>query len=191
MPPCLERGRFLGQVLRVQRFPGFMMAEVVYPAAKSLPVHSHESAYFCLILSGNYDERYGRRSRACKPMTFAFHPIGERHAETFDGTNVSSFNVEFDDAWIRGHLELASSLDQALECHQGPIAAMALRLWKEFDASDSDPSYLEGLATEIIASIHQDPRSCLNRGRAPSWVPIVLNTLATRFPEPLALRSVA
>src|SRR5579864_5219311 len=149
----LEGGRFFGRTLRSRCVAGLTLADVLYPAGARLPRHSHERAYFCLIRRGAYTEMYGRRNRVCRPMTLAFHPPGEPHAETFSRCPVSSFNVEIGAEWLLRTSEFAAPLDRPAEFHGGEVAALGMRLFREFAREDPDSVLsLEALASEILAA---------------------------------------
>jgi AraC family transcriptional regulator len=187
----LEGGRFFGRTLR-RRFVGELtLADVVYPAGVHLERHSHERAYFCLIRRGSYVETYGRRTRVCKPMTLAFHPPGEPHAETFAGCPVASFNVEIGTEWLDRANELAGLLDQPAEFQGGEVAALGLRLFTEFRREDSDSALsMESFAMEILGAA---ARLNVTAGDAaqPRWLVNARELLDARFREPLTLRTIA
>src|ERR1039457_5371592 len=153
MGTSLGGGRFFGRTLRRRSVARLTLADVVYPAGARLPSHSHERAYFCLIRRGSYTETYGRRTRACQPMTLVFHPPGERHAQTFSGCPVASFNVEIGSEWLQRASEWSGHLDQPAEFHGGEVAALGLRLFHEFARDDKDSAVtVEGFTLEILAA---------------------------------------
>src|SRR5262245_25682148 len=77
----LAGGEFLGRLVRRRAVGGLSLSETRYAPGTSLPRHSHEYGYFCLVRRGTYREEYGGRQRWCGPQTFAYHPPGELHAE--------------------------------------------------------------------------------------------------------------
>src|SRR5262245_4617505 len=98
----LAGGQFYSELVRRYACAGLTLTETRYAPGVCLPRHSHEHAYFCLIRRGTYREEYGNRQRSCGPLTLAFHPAEEMHAERFDGEEVRSFNVEITPSWLRG-----------------------------------------------------------------------------------------
>lgn len=187
----LKSGRFFGRTLRRRSVGELTLADVVYPAGAQLERHSHERAYFCLIRRGSYVETYGRRTRVCKPMTLAFHPPGEAHAETFAGCPVASFNVEIGTEWLYRANELTGLLDQPAEFQGGGVAALGLRLFREFRREDSDSALLiESLATEILAAA-AGLNLKADSAAEPRWLVNAREFLDVRFREPLTLRIIA
>ncbi len=75
MDPILAPGDFYGQKHRHFKIAGATFTEMVYSPAFKIPRHSHEGAFFGLVLEGAYTETYERRNRECKPATFLFHPV--------------------------------------------------------------------------------------------------------------------
>ena len=179
----LEGGRFFGRTLRRHSVAQLRLADVVYPAGERLPSHSHEHAYFCLIRRGSYTETYGRRTRDCGPMTLVFHPRGESHAQQFSGSPVASFNVEIGSDWLHG-----SHLDQPAEFHGGPVAALGMKLFHEFQRGDAVE--IEALAAEILAAVASDNGKPCDAPQ-PRWLSDARDLLDARFREPLTLRAVA
>jgi AraC family transcriptional regulator len=178
----LEGGRFFGRTLRRRSVAQLTLADVVYPAGALLPSHSHERAYFCLIRRGGYTETYGRRTRDCRPMTLVFHPPGESHAQQFSGSPVASFNVEIASDWLLSHL------DQPAEFHGGPVVALGMKLFHEFQRDDA--LEIEALAAEILAAVAgHNEKPCA--APQPRWLSDARDLLDARFREPLTLSAVA
>jgi|SRR5215510_14247141 len=49
-------GSFYGELQKRAEVAGIGLTEPVYPARLRLPLHAHESLYFCLVLKGDYEE---------------------------------------------------------------------------------------------------------------------------------------
>jgi len=77
----LEPGQFYGEILRKRQESGLILSELRHDSARKLPSHSHELAYFCLLLNGDYWEQFGRRRITYKPLTVMFHPPGTTHID--------------------------------------------------------------------------------------------------------------
>ncbi len=187
----LEGGRFLGRTLRDRSVAGLTLADVLYPAGARLPRHSHERAYFCLIRRGCYTESYGRRTRACRPMTLAFHPPGERHTQTIANCPVESFNVEIGRELFHRASETTGHLDQPAEFHGGVVASLGARLFDEFRRKDRDSALeIESLTLEILAaSAGFNTEPC--GSPYPQWLTSARDLLDGRFREPITLREIA
>jgi AraC family transcriptional regulator len=152
MPVRLSCGQFYGQVTRSRIVGGLHLNETRYGPGVRLPPHSHEHGYFCLVRRGHYREEYGGRERSCGPLTVAFHPPGEVHAEQFAGDETWSFNIEVTDPWLTRLPDLAARYDWATDFQGGALAGLALRLYGEFLRDDTAaPLAIEGLTLEILA----------------------------------------
>jgi AraC family transcriptional regulator len=186
----LARGNFFGQVLSSRKVGDFLLNETEYFPGERIPQHSHEEGYFCLVRSGSYTEAYGTKWRTCGPFTLAFHPPGEQHSEKFDDREVRSFNIEITRAWLARMGEYSINLDRAVEFHGGPGAALALKLYNEFQSTDlASRLAIEGLILEIVAqACRTDSR---RENSKPAWLCRVREILHERFAEAMTLREMA
>src|SRR5262249_39751200 len=156
-----------------------------------LPRHSHVNAYFCLVRAGAYTEVYGSRTRACSPLTLAFHPAGELHSEQIHDGEVRSFNIELGPAWSERLSPLADRLHRACDLQGTPWAPLALRLYREFCEPDAlSPLAIEGLALELLAEAARH-QSDAGGHRPPRWLEQARELIHARFTEGLSLSQIA
>ena len=66
----LGAGMFYGKTHKQRRVRDIGLTESVYSPAFTIPKHSHESAYFGLVLQGTYSETYEGPNAGVR----AFHP---------------------------------------------------------------------------------------------------------------------
>jgi AraC family transcriptional regulator len=85
---------FSGEALRHRELPGFALIEVAYSPGLKMGKHSHEPAYFGLVLQGDYTERHGQKTRNSNASALIFHPPGEDHAVEFHNRGARIFRVE-------------------------------------------------------------------------------------------------
>lgn len=164
----LPPGRFFGRAELRREFGELLLIESRHAAGSRLPRHSHEHAYFCLNLGGDYTESYGRRRRDCKEGMLVFHPPGECHAQEHHGA-VASLNVELDGEWLRRIAELVAPLDQPAEFCGDEVAAAGVQLLRELRRDDRDSALaIEGLTFEILAASARREQT-VDR-RAPRWL---------------------
>lgn len=181
-------GRFYGERIRSLDCAGLTLSETRYPAGVRLPRHCHEHAYFCLIRRGTYREEYGGRQRSCGPLTLAFHPPEEVHAEHFDGQEVRSFNVEITPAWVRG-VAGAVPLERPFDARGGPLVGLAVRLLDEFEHPDPSSSLMiEGLTLELLGLGSRELRG---GPAAPRWLLRVRDLLTERCTASFTLADLA
>lgn len=191
MQQRLSCGQFFGQVTRHRVVGGLHLIETRYAARSRLPRHSHEHGYFCLVRRGHYREEYGGRERSCGPLTVAFHPPGEVHAEQFAGEETCSFNVEVTRTWLDRCQGLPSRLDWTATFQGGMVAGLAVRLYREFlRCDDAAPLAIDGLTLEIMAEAWR--ATFPDRARTtPGWLTQVRDLLHDRFAEPPSLAELA
>jgi AraC family transcriptional regulator len=191
MHPCLPRGHFHGQTVRQRAVGGLNLVETRYAPLTRLPRHSHEHGYFCLVRRGHYQEEYGDRLRSCGPLTLAFHPPGELHAQRFAADETWSFNIEMTSAWLSRCRDALGKTDWAADFQGGALAGLALRLYREF-LQDDDAAELaiEGLTLEIVAAVWR--QSLSDHGTAaPPWLKRVRELLQDQFAQPPSLMQLA
>lgn len=182
----LLSGRWYGDTLSKDSVAGLTLTETVYNSNLKLPQHSHELAYFCLVLKGAYTESYGRLARTCKPATLIFHPADEPHADHFH-TDSRCFNIQMNEAWmarIRAH---PLSLNEPKDFQGGRLPRLALRLYDEFRKADElSPLIVEGLALEMMGEASRDLLK-KREGMPPPWLAEARQLLHERFAEHLSL----
>src|SRR5262245_25386817 len=169
MAERLAGGQFLGRFVRRRAVGGLSLSETRYAPGTSLPRHSHERGYFCLVRRGTYREEYGSRQRWCGPQSFAYHPPGELHAEHIGRAEVWSFNIEVTSAWSHS-AAVPMPLNQPFDTRGGPLVGLAVRLFQEFSRTDAASALvIEGLALELFGlSLRAADRGL--SGAAPAWL---------------------
>jgi AraC family transcriptional regulator len=190
MATTLSQGNFFGQLVGRVQLADFILNETVYVPRATIPPHSHQNAYFCLVRQGKYTEAYVSKTRSCGPLTFAFHPPGELHSESFGDAEARSFNIEITENWLRRVCDRVS-FDAPLAFQGGPVTGIALRLYREFQVTDAVSCIaIEGLILEIIATAFRRAQSGA-RPSAPAWLRTVCEILNDRFAERLGLGQIA
>jgi AraC family transcriptional regulator len=187
----LRNGSFLGDAVREKRVGDLILADVTYSANLRLPRHTHERPYVCLIRSGTYSERFGRRSRACEPAMVVYHPAGEHHCQEMHGSDVESFNVEIGPTWQHRMIEIGMAADQPVQFHGGTPQQIAVRMLEEFRHDDSGQTpTIENLFWELLAEIRSSTTPSPS-GSGPAWLECVRQILHARLHEPLSLGLIA
>ncbi len=170
---------------------GLRLSESVYPAHLKTPRHSHENAYFCLILSGTSLQYYGSRSRERKPNTTLFYLPDETHWESFDKTGGRIFSVEIGPEWLERLRECSVVQHESLAFEGGRLSWLARGLYRELGSPDSVSSLaIEGLTLEILAEAARQRANTL-RPKAPRWLIVAKDLLHAEFAEELSLSRVA
>jgi AraC-like DNA-binding protein len=191
MPPRLACGNYYGDTLRRRRVAEVILTETRYAPHTLLPRHSHEHAYFCLVLCGGYAETFGPHRRTCGPLTVAYHPPEEFHGQQMAEAEVRSFNVELTPAWWQRPGGAAFRRQRATDFVGGPAASVALRLQKELrDFDSASPLAVEGLVLELLAVVE---RSALAEDgpSPPPWLLRARDRLHEGFATPPRLADLA
>ncbi len=191
MSEPLPGGQFFGELVRQRTVAGLTLTETRYAPGTRLPRHCHRHGYFCLIRRGSFREDYNGRQRSCGPLTLAYHPPGEVHAEQIGSSEVWSFNIDIAPGWARAAGRTAWPLDEPFDTRAEPMVGLAVRLFQEFSSPDAaSPLIIEGLMLELLG---QCARATVRQqtGGAPPWLARVRDLLAERSADPPGLAELA
>lgn len=127
---------------------GVELREIVY-REHVIPRHSHATAGFCLVVDGDYEERYTRRTLACHARSVTFSPAGAVHANVF-GSRAHCLTIDLPASWTE-RLE-SGRLQDPFETRGGALAWIGERLLREMHVQDDGaaPLIVEGLVLEMI-----------------------------------------
>lgn len=179
-------GYFYGDTLKKFSTAGLKLSETTYGSALKLAAHSHEAAYFCFVLGGNFTERYGRRSRSCRPSMLVFHPAEEKHSDYFH-TPARCFNIQINNEWLE-HVRCDSAIiNTPADFVDAQLSFLAVRLYREFREFDDFSSLvIEGLTIELLARVSR----CVVRNsetNPPRWLRQAREILKEQFDKNLTL----
>ena len=184
----LASGSFLGTIRDRSVLDGAALTLVSHAAPRSLPTHTHESAYFSLLLRGGYSESAAGRSIAYAPLTLVFHPPGMTHSDEVTGPDSVFFLIEVGSAWLESlnAIPRASAADVSL-LRDGTGDALALyrahrsKAMPQLDAEERLWTMLAGVSrAEII------------RERAvPAWLGRIVERLHDDFRSSLTVAELA
>jgi AraC family transcriptional regulator len=152
-----------------------------------LALHTHERAFFCLVLGGAFSERCGRSTRACSPLTLLFRPAGESHADVFH-LETRCFNFELDATRLTGLRKLSAVFDAPTAVDAGTASSVAGRVYREFQNPDALSNLaVEGLMLELAAEFLRDAARPVPR----AWLARVHEEIRERFAETVSLPDLA
>jgi AraC family transcriptional regulator len=191
MPRPLPPESFHGKKLRSFEVNGIRVSEWSFAPRIYLPWHTHESAYFNVMLEGTYIKTEVSRSWILSPFTLTFHPAGERHADRFYEAGGRVFDLEFDEVWLKRASESGHVLDQPIQFTGGLPVWLGYRLSDELRRADgASPLAMEGLALEILGEVSRTPVPSLETP-PPRWLEQVRELLHAQFAENLAIKEIA
>lgn len=180
-----------GKVVKEASVSGIALSESLYGPSTRIEKHRHEPAYFCMLLQGNYRERYDRKIRECGISTVVFHPSNEEHSTDFGPEGGRLFRFELSDQWLGriGQKDLAAS--QPLTLDGGVLFWLQYRLYEEFQRLDDFSSLaIEGLTLEIVAELRRRRQTAVG-GQVPPWLEYARQLIQDQFKESLMMGSIA
>jgi AraC family transcriptional regulator len=178
---------FAGDAERVRQAGGFSISTTVHRSHSALGHHRHERAYFCYVISGQFEERSRARTGRHGAETLLYHPPGSGHADRFEAAT-RCLNVEMPVDWNPLPEPLAAAFTRAEERRELRLTSIARRLQEELRVDDSaSPLALQGLALELCAewSRVEDP------DRSPPWLIEAERILRAECQRPIAFRALA
>jgi AraC family transcriptional regulator len=179
-----------GDILGSTSIATFTLTETAYLPGLTLPKHSHQQAYFCFVLGGNFTEVYSNHSRSCRPSSLIFHPAGEAHSDQFHTTS-RCFNIQMNTRWLERAQQPSRTINTSADFWGGRLGNLAARLYREFRQVDEFSGLaVEGLALEIIAEASRCSRKESGR-TVPHWLEQVRATLRQQFAERPSLVTLA
>jgi AraC family transcriptional regulator len=186
----LQPGRFYGEVLSTQHQCGILLSEARYRGGHQLPKHSHELAFFCLLIDGAYSESYGRRKIDYQPLSIVFHPPDEMHSTKMNRSGGHVFCIEIENHWLERLRECAPMPETTVDLRGGEMVWLAVRLYREYRRMNAGSSLaIEGLLLEMLAAtLHtwQVQERC-----PPAWLARVVELTQAEFQRNLSISEVA
>jgi AraC-like DNA-binding protein len=187
----LKPQTYFGGQLRLSRScSNITMSEVEYVQARECKGHSHERAFFALLLQGGYDEIYKRRRLRYRSDTVVFRPAGMTHADEITARGTRFFIIEMGDAWESRMREYSPRLDLTDDVCGDNAAWFAQRLYDAMTHSPACPSLL--VQAMVLDLLNIAARSGVVRERQrPRWLGGVLELMHSDFSKNLKLEAIA
>src|SRR5215472_8459726 len=129
-------GSFFGAIHGAREQCGAIFSDVRHASPRKLPKHSHELAFFALVLNGHYRERCGRSECQYAPFTLMFRPAGVPHQDEIGPSGVRLFEVELRPCCQKRLADCSAALDTPRDdLGGGPLIWLALKLFREIETS--------------------------------------------------------
>jgi len=175
----LKAGEHYGAVFNKCRIPSAIVSESVYEKKTPLPEHSHELAFFTLILAGNYSEKFAGKSFEYSPMTVLWRQADVSHKDKIESNSSRFFFVELEKTFP-GKLMPDEKIPDHFFEQNGSLVWLASRLRSEI-ISEPDFSQLiaEGITLEMLGQLIRK-----NKGAEkcpPRWLLRVVEKLTEEF----------
>jgi AraC family transcriptional regulator len=182
-------GKFYGRVLEARPWNGLALSETSYAPDLTIPLHSHSHSLICVVLNGEFTERYGNRQRTCQPSTLTFHPEDEVHSETIHRGGARLFSIGLVSSWLERLSQYGLCLTDSFACQGGAAVTLGQRVYQEFRYPDEfSPLVVEGLVLEMLAVMTRKTKA---EPRRPRWLAAAQELLHARCREHLSLAEIA
>ena len=164
-----------GHEVARQDLGGWLLSVTRYERGSSIHLHEHDASYATVVVRGGYEEVSSARSLHCVAGSIVVHPAGERHANRFAGPT-TCLNVP------------CCRFVQSTVIPAPVAASIASKLRREFlEPDDVSPQIIEALMLELDALSRRERVE----ERAPAWLTVVRQRIASRFAEPLSVSVLA
>jgi len=187
----MRAGSFFGAIQDKHERCGAIFTDLRHTAPRKLPMHSHELAFFALLLDGLYGERYGRRQSQYGPLCLMFRPAGIPHQDEIGPRGVRLYEIEIRPTWQKRLDDCSTTLDTPRDdIGGGPLLWLGVKLFREVQTS----SVLDDLAVEsLLAEMFSfAARTSQHESRhPPGWLSRVLDKLRIEHCRRLTLDELA
>ena len=188
-PANLRAGHFYGNVPQKRALPSAILSEVVHRGALDVPEHSHELAYFTLVLGGTYFEKFGTKSVDHRPMTIIWHRAGISHKDHIGVEGARCFTVELQRDRLED-LRGFSAVPLDFSEHGSALAWVSARLFREFKEWDNGSDLVaEGLTLEMLG--HAARSGHASERYPPKWLSAIADRLNDQFLENISTSELA
>ena len=176
----LSAGEFYGRVPEKRSVGSAILSEIVHPAALDVPEHSHELAYYTLVLSGAYTERFGAEVKDHDPMSVLWHRAGISHKDRIGESGARCFTVEIKRDGIETLAQFSPIPLDFAETGTS-VVWLAARLFREFkNWNPCSELVAEGLTLEMLG--HSARRALLRAEKyPPRWLRLVVDKLEAEY----------
>src|SRR5579871_1240826 len=129
-------------LVRRQEVARLTLTEALYSNEVIEPTHSHERAYFEIVLKGGYTEHEKRRIQDYRALSVAFEPIKEPHSSRIHSEGLHNLRIEMNPEWLErigNGLDHPYSrcLDTAASFANGTLPWLGVRLYAEWQRMDA------------------------------------------------------
>lgn len=183
----LNGGNFYGSIQKRREIHDAIFTDLQHTSARKLPEHSHELAFFGLLLAGDYAEHYGRQQSQIHPFTISFRPAGVPHQDEVGPRGVRFFEIEIQPSWRKRLQDCSGTLDVPCDdCRGGELLWLGMKLFAETREPDgNDNLSIESLLAELLATVACMPPETSKD--APSWLYRIVDKLKAEYCERLTL----
>jgi AraC family transcriptional regulator len=182
--------QFVRQELSKTKLSGLTLVETLHAANYTTPPHIHEPASLCLTLAGRGLEISKGTRIVAQPGCVIVRAPQLLHSNQFDAAAHRGFMIELENQWLNSCRHIASVFEGHKYFAGGPVAELALRIYRESRIKDSvAPVIVEGLMLELLG--HASRSLIKTPVRAPAWLTQTRDLLHAQFNDQLNLVDIA
>jgi AraC family transcriptional regulator len=189
MSDSLQTGTFYGKTQRRFESGGIVLTEIAHAYGRKLPCHTHESAYFGLLLAGSYSEKCTHRATDYEPFTMGFHPPALTHSDEVGMCGSRMFCIELRDTYLNRTRPFLTAPQFVPDLCASEVTWLGLRLYHSFVNGSLGALQLEELCSDMLERVSGPPIRDDNSN--PPWLNRALELLHASFRESLTLEEIA
>lgn len=189
MSDSLQTGQFYGKPQRSIEFGGIVLTELMHRVGRKLPRHTHESAYFGLLLDGSYSESCTHRNTEYAPFTIGFHPSSLTHSDEVGPCGSRMFCIELRDSFLAQTRPFLKAPEFVPDLCASEVTWLGLRLFRTFTDGTLSLLQTQELCADMLERVSCAPVD--KESSNPGWLKRALELLHGAFREPLALEEIA
>ena len=189
MSESLETGQFYGKPQRRVELAGVVLTELTHRTGRKLPRHTHESAYFGLLIDGSYSERCTSRHAEYSPFTTGFHPPSLTHSDEVGASGSRMFCVELRDSFLEQTRPYLTAPEFVADLCASEVTWLGLRLFRSFAGGTLSPLETQELCGDMLERV--SGAAWQDELGHPAWLKRASELLHDRFRESLTLDGIA
>ena len=189
MSDSLQTGKFYGKTQRRFESGGIVLSEITHACGRKLPRHTHESAYFGLLLAGSYSEKCTQRVAEYDPFTMGFHPPALTHSDEVGMCGSQMFCIELRDSYLNRTRPFLTAPQFVPDLCASEVTWLGLRLYRSFAGETLDVVELSELCADMLERV-SGSRICDDNSNPP-WLDRALELLHQSFRQSLTLEEIA
>src|SRR5262245_51331304 len=189
MSDSLQTGQFYGKTQRRIELAGVVLTEITHRAGRKLPRHTHESAYFGLLIDGSYSERCTSRNVEYTPFTTGFHPPSLTHSDEVGTFGSRMFCVELRDSFLHQTRPYLTAPEFVPDLCATEVTWLGLRLFRSFASGTLSYLQTQELCGDMLERV--SGAALQNELGRPVWLKRATELLHDCFREPLTLDGIA
>lgn len=189
MSANLRTGQFYGAAQRRMEAAGLVLTELRHQHGRKLPEHTHESAYFGLLLDGGYSEKFKERATEYAPFTLGFHPPNFTHVDEIGACGSRMFCIEVRHAFWNKVRDYLTSPKFTPDLCGAESTWLGLRLYRGFTKGTLDSFQIEEIAAQMIERCCQ--MAIAVERAEPTWLSKATELLRESFRQQITLERVA